>query len=566
MNTVMLNLQALAAAVSQSQAAADMPDGGTSFSDMLATAASAAGGLPVTDSGDTAAQDLQDLQADLVSADFCGEDGVLRGPVAEGMFDEAFKAIEGADSGVKKALLMLLETVLNGMTDDGGKDKDRDMFMFLADSSIADIYGDTAMSEKDMLLAAMIMNRLGQKLEAETADTTEKADSVFAGLEDFVSKILDGDDDTDPNTAADILAAMLNVQPEETVILYAAPEETKAEAVTNAAMVLTAPVKAMERTAPEKVSEAEKLYTEVLQGVTAEVKEPAAETARPVLQVSFAALKISNAAEQLGFITIKSESAEAVKTGEAKQGVNTGENEAAADVNGEAAVTGKTETRESGLQSEDEASAAVLAENGDSVTETKTETDVQSFGAELAAAEMQAAVHAPTETAPTALEEDIFTDEKTVFSVENQVRETVEGEIAELGDKDGTKELVLILKPKELGQIAVKLVKENGAVSVLLSAQYEEVGKMMTQRVSYLGSSLSNQNYEVRDIHVVEPGNAAEQMGLNFTDRGFSFEQSGSQRQGYSGSKASDSSEEIGEIAAINGAARSWEAKLWTTA
>lgn len=81
----------------------------------------------------------------------------------------------------------------------------------------------------------------------------------------------------------------------------------------------------------------------------------------------------------------------------------------------------------------------------------------------------------------------------------------------------------MVLKPENLGQVAVKLIKENGAVSVLLSAQYDEVGKLMAERASNLGGSLQSRDINVKDVNVVDPSNAAEQMGLTFTSQGFSF-------------------------------------------
>nr|MDE5576534.1 flagellar hook-length control protein FliK [Oscillospiraceae bacterium] len=159
---------------------------------------------------------------------------------------------------------------------------------------------------------------------------------------------------------------------------------------------------------------------------------------------------------------------------------------------------------------------------------------------------------------------------ETARSVEAQVKEVVTDEISEFGDKDGVKELVLILKPKELGQIAVKLIKEADTVSVVMSAQYGEVGKLMSQRAAYLSESLSDRNYQVKDVQVVEPGNAAEQMGLNFTDHGFSFARnSGGSENGRDHRGENDSYGEIdgiGEIAADHGEIRLREAKLWTTA
>ena len=146
-------------------------------------------------------------------------------------------------------------------------------------------------------------------------------------------------------------------------------------------------------------------------------------------------------------------------------------------------------------------------------------------------------------------------------------------EIAGFGDKDGVKELVLILRPRELGQIAVKLVKDANTVSVIMSAQYEEVGKLMTQRAAYLGESLAGKDYDVKEVQIVEPGNAAEQMGLNFTDHGFSFarNQGGSNDAGSGRSYSGENDgygeiDGIEEISADHGDIRFREAKLWTTA
>ncbi|MDE6762654.1 MAG: flagellar hook-length control protein FliK, partial [Oscillospiraceae bacterium] len=205
-------------------------------------------------------------------------------------------------------------------------------------------------------------------------------------------------------------------------------------------------------------------------------------------------------------------------------------------------------------------------------TESKSGNSDSKPDAEVAAAGIQAETvfvrgEIGTEEAPTEL------DAKTAISVEDQVRDVVTDEISEFGDENGVKELVLILRPKELGQIAIKLVKEANTVSVIMSAQYEEVGKLMNQRAAYLGESLSDKNYDVKDVRIVEPGNAAEQMGLNLTDQGFSFARnSGNPNGSESGRSYRGENDGYGEIDGIEeinadrGDVRFREAKLWVTA
>ncbi|MDE6132270.1 MAG: flagellar hook-length control protein FliK, partial [Oscillospiraceae bacterium] len=107
--------------------------------------------------------------------------------------------------------------------------------------------------------------------------------------------------------------------------------------------------------------------------------------------------------------------------------------------------------------------------------------------------------------------------------IESQITEKISERLFDMKEDNGVEELTMVLKPENLGQVAIKLIKENGVVSVLLSAQYEEVGKLMAERAANLGSSLQSRDVQVKDINVVDPSNAAEQMGLNFTNQGFGF-------------------------------------------
>lgn len=205
------------------------------------------------------------------------------------------------------------------------------------------------------------------------------------------------------------------------------------------------------------------------------------------------------------------------------------------------------------------ASEQIAAIGSDYTDEVISETVIP----EAAAAGVQQQIITPENT----VSEAPVISGSTAESIQVQVTEVVTEKLMSFEGDNGTEELTMILKPESLGEIAVKIVKENGAVTVLLSAQYEEVGKAMADRAALLGSSLQNQNYNVKDIQIVAAGNAAEQMGLDFTNQGFGFMQNRSNNQEsnsrYNGIEAVDG---IEETEAVAGTSKLKEAKLWTTA
>ena len=523
-NTVLFDLQAaaMAAAANSGQklpGADDIPEGGSSFSEILALQNS---------------QNAQMSQTGVTEA--AGEseetEAVVEANPDDGPFAEVLKRIENSDDAVKKALTLLLKTVLNAMRGtSGGEERKTDMFMILSDGSAGFSDEDDLLGE-DILLGAEIMNRLGIMLE--TAEEKETEPDVLLGeLEKIISAILGtkDDEDSDEITAADALAAMLNIPPEEIESLEAADSETKAEAVGNAAEALKAPMEAIRQEAPEKVPEAEKLYSEFAAEVVTETEE----VPETPVRTGFSALKINNASEQVNNIGRR---ASAETEGIApEQTVETKASAAEADL---------------GLKEEEK-------------SEEETADEIAALGAESESVFVRGDIE--TDKSETVIRPE------TARSVEAQVKEVVTDEISEFGDKDGVKELVLILRPKELGQVAVKLIKEANTVSVIMSAQYGEVGKLMSQRAAYLSESLSDRNYEVKDVQIVEPGNAAEQMGLNFTDHGFSFARNSANSDGSENGRGRRGENDgygeidgIDEIAADHGEIRLREAKLWTTA
>lgn len=171
-----------------------------------------------------------------------------------------------------------------------------------------------------------------------------------------------------------------------------------------------------------------------------------------------------------------------------------------------------------------------------------------------------------TDIKPEIIVDKSVVTETTAESIQVQVTEAVTEKLVNM-KTDGVEELTMILKPENLGEVAVKLIRENGAVTVLISAQYDEVGKAMADRAAALTSSLQNQNYNVKEVLVVAAGNAAEQMGLDFTNQGFNFAQNrGGNQNSDSGYRRIEGIDGIEETEAITGAAKLKEAKLWTTA
>ena len=89
---------------------------------------------------------------------------------------------------------------------------------------------------------------------------------------------------------------------------------------------------------------------------------------------------------------------------------------------------------------------------------------------------------------------------------------------------------------------------------------------MMAERAAELSSSIESNDVEVKSVEVVNPGSAAAQMGLDFTNQGFSRRQeysSEGNRSSYRGIQAIGEADEIEETE-NNIMIR--EAKLWTQA
>ncbi len=156
--------------------------------------------------------------------------------------------------------------------------------------------------------------------------------------------------------------------------------------------------------------------------------------------------------------------------------------------------------------------------------------------------------------------------------VNTQLTSEISGEIPVYGEADGVKELTVVLRPRSLGEVAVKITADaGGAVSIILSAANAEVGKAISENAAALSESLTKQNIEVRSINVVNPSEASSYMNLDFGGQGFSrgeYSENGSESGSYSGEgRAVDGvSSDTDASDAARAAKLLKEAKLWATA
>lgn len=134
-------------------------------------------------------------------------------------------------------------------------------------------------------------------------------------------------------------------------------------------------------------------------------------------------------------------------------------------------------------------------------------------------------------------------------------------------------ELVVVLKPENLGEVAVKLTADaSGAVSVVLAASNEEVGRALAANTAALAESFAKQDINVENVNVVAPSEAASYMGLDFTNQSFNRKNDdssqGDDRGNGSGNRVLGigTVDEVTESGAEAAKKLLKEAKLWLTA
>jgi hypothetical protein len=87
--------------------------------------------------------------------------------------------------------------------------------------------------------------------------------------------------------------------------------------------------------------------------------------------------------------------------------------------------------------------------------------------------------------------------------------------------RDGTQEMTVVLRPRELGDVAVKIVTENGAVTVTLTAANADTAKLLDRGALTLTSQLQSGGLNVKEVLTITPSEASENMGLDFTNGEF---------------------------------------------
>jgi hypothetical protein len=87
--------------------------------------------------------------------------------------------------------------------------------------------------------------------------------------------------------------------------------------------------------------------------------------------------------------------------------------------------------------------------------------------------------------------------------------------------QNGTQEMTVVLRPRELGDVAVKIVTENGAVTVTLTAANADTAKLLDRGALTLTSQLQSGGLNVKEVLTITPSEASENMGLDFTNGEF---------------------------------------------
>lgn len=95
-------------------------------------------------------------------------------------------------------------------------------------------------------------------------------------------------------------------------------------------------------------------------------------------------------------------------------------------------------------------------------------------------------------------------EQKTEIPIQRQITQEVINQI-ESGITGETKEITLMLKPKELGEISIKLVKVGEEITVSIMAQNSTTQKLISERLPTLVSSLQEINSQVKDVMIVNP-------------------------------------------------------------
>lgn len=154
-------------------------------------------------------------------------------------------------------------------------------------------------------------------------------------------------------------------------------------------------------------------------------------------------------------------------------------------------------------------------------------------------------------------------EQKTEIPVQRQITQEVINQI-ESGITDETKEITLMLKPKELGEISIKLAKVGEEITVSIMAQNSTTQKLISERLPTLVSSLQEINSQVKDVMIVNPNENTNsflgQFNLSQSDSREQYQQ----RQNFSTSNYDN--KQVVEEPAQTSKVLIREGQLWQTA
>lgn len=111
---------------------------------------------------------------------------------------------------------------------------------------------------------------------------------------------------------------------------------------------------------------------------------------------------------------------------------------------------------------------------------------------------------------------------------------------------DSSKELTIMLKPAELGEITVKLIKTDDVMTISIAAQNSATQKLLTDKMPQLLSTLQEINPEVKDVNIVNPAQNASSFLSNFNTSHSGADARSSYQQSHTAFTA-ESSKESGE-------------------
>ncbi|MDR0947351.1 MAG: flagellar hook-length control protein FliK [Ruminococcus sp.] len=128
-----------------------------------------------------------------------------------------------------------------------------------------------------------------------------------------------------------------------------------------------------------------------------------------------------------------------------------------------------------------------------------------------------------TGTVPTLnpVESEIIPEARPQAFWQNEIYSQVSVKLSETDfTKDGVQDMTMVLKPRDLGEVAIKVTSESGNVTIAMSATNASTQQSIAETAANLMQTLRNGGVNVREILVVEPSDAGAQMGLNFTGSG----------------------------------------------